>query len=155
MGKLDETDMKILAELIKDSNLSVPKLSKKINVNPSVVYSRIKRLVKRKLIKRFTVEVNEEVLGYTVSAIVGVNMDAKYRDSIFKELLALDEVRNVSEVTGRFDLMVSVRARSLDELHSTVSGKIGRINGVSHTETFIEMKRTSKEPKYTLPPAAK
>ena len=88
MGKLDETDMKILAELIKDSNLSVPKLSKKINVNPSVVYSRIKRLVKRKLIKRFTVEVNEEVLGYTVSAIVGVNMDAKYRDSIFKELLA-------------------------------------------------------------------
>ncbi|MCP8313696.1 MAG: winged helix-turn-helix transcriptional regulator, partial [archaeon] len=59
MGKIDEMDMKILAELVKNANLSVPKLSKKINVNPSVVYSRIKRLAKRNIIKNFTIVVNE------------------------------------------------------------------------------------------------
>src|SRR3990170_1601917 len=56
MGKIDDIDMKILSELVKDAGLSVPKLSKKISVNPSVVYSRIKRLLKRGLIKRYTVE---------------------------------------------------------------------------------------------------
>ena len=66
MGKIDDTDMKILKELVADASLSVPKLSKKINVNPSVVYSRIKRLIKRGLIKKFTVIVNEQLLGYNV-----------------------------------------------------------------------------------------
>ncbi|MCP8321426.1 MAG: Lrp/AsnC family transcriptional regulator [archaeon] len=151
MGKIDEMDMKILAELVKNANLSVPKLSKKINVNPSVVYSRIKRLVKRNVIKNFTIVVNEELLGYVVTAVIGMDIDAKLRDNILNELLTLREVKDVSEVTGRFDLIVSIRARSLDELHNLVSEKIGKINGILHTETFIEMKKRAKEPVYYLP----
>jgi len=151
MGKIDEMDMKILAELVKNANLSVPKLSKKINVNPSVVYSRIKRLAKRNIIKNFTIVVNEELLGYVVTAVIGMDIDAKLRDSILNELLTLREVKDVSEVTGRFDLIVSIRARSLDELHNLVSEKIGKINGILHTETFIEMKKRAKEPVYYLP----
>ncbi|MCP8307987.1 MAG: Lrp/AsnC family transcriptional regulator [archaeon] len=151
MGKIDEMDMKILAELVKNANLSVPKLSKKINVNPSVVYSRIKRLVKRNIIKNFTIIVNEELLGYVVTAVIGMDIDAKLRDSVLNELLTLREVKDVSEVTGRFDLIVSIRARSLDELHNLVSDKIGKINGILHTETFVEMKKRAKEPVYYLP----
>ncbi len=151
MGKIDEMDMKILAELVKNANLSVPKLSKKINVNPSVVYSRIKRLVKRNIIKNFTIVVNEELLGYVVTAVIGMDIDAKLRDSILNELLTLREVKDVSEVTGRFDLIVSIRAKSLDELHNLVSEKIGKINGILHTETFISMKVRTKEPAYYLP----
>ena len=54
MGRIDDLDVKILSELSKDASISVPRLSKKINVNSSVVYSRIKRLVKRGLIRKFT-----------------------------------------------------------------------------------------------------
>ena len=151
MGKIDDMDMKILSELVKNANLSVPKLSKKINVNPSVVYSRIKRLMKRNIIKNFTVVVNDELLGYVVTAIIGMDIDSKLRDNILNELLALREVRDISEVTGRFDFIVSIRAMSLDELHNLVSEKIGKINGILQTETFIEMKRRTKEPEYYLP----
>ncbi len=77
MNKFDEIDMKILRELVIDAGQSVPKLSKKIQVNPSVTYSRIKRLSKKGLIKNFTVEVNEDLLGWKVLAYVGVNSDAK------------------------------------------------------------------------------
>ncbi|MDE1812135.1 MAG: winged helix-turn-helix transcriptional regulator, partial [Thaumarchaeota archaeon] len=59
MTKVDDLDMIILSELSQDANISVPRISKKINVNSSVVYSRIKRLVKRKLIERFTIVVND------------------------------------------------------------------------------------------------
>ena len=41
MAKLDEIDTVILQELVKDSGQSIPKLSRKIDVNASVVYSRI------------------------------------------------------------------------------------------------------------------
>ncbi|MGQ9468828.1 MAG: Lrp/AsnC family transcriptional regulator [Nitrososphaerales archaeon] len=151
MGKIDDIDMKILTELIKNANLSIPKLSKKINVNPSVVYSRIKRLVKRNIIKNFTVIVNEELLGYVITALIGMDIDAKFRDKILNELLILKEVRDISEVTGRFDIIVSIRTKSLDELHNLVSEKIGKIDGVLNTETFIEMKKRTKEPVYYLP----
>jgi Lrp/AsnC family transcriptional regulator, regulator for asnA, asnC and gidA len=148
MTKVDAIDLKILAELQKDANISVPKLSKKINVNPSVAYSRIKRLTKKQLIKRFTIEVNDEVLGYNVSAIIGLNIDSKVREQILEEMLRMEGVREIYEVTGRFDLLVRVKARSLDELHSTVSAKIGKLNGVNHTETFIEMGRRRPDSSY-------
>ncbi|MEM3382756.1 MAG: Lrp/AsnC family transcriptional regulator [Nitrososphaerales archaeon] len=150
MGKIDNIDMRILAELVKDANLSIPKLSKKINLNPSVVYSRIKRLLKRGIIKNFTVTVNEEALGYLVTAVIGVDIDSRLRYKILDDLSDLPEVKEISEVTGRFDLIVSVRAKSLDELHKIVSEKIGKINGILHTETFIEMRKRLKEPVYNL-----
>ncbi len=148
MTKIDDIDLKILSELQRDASISVPKLSKKINVNSSVVYSRIKRLAKRQLIKRFTIEVNDDLLGYSVSALVGLNIDSKIREQILDEMLHLDSVREVYEVTGRFDLIVKVKARSLDELHNTVSARIGKISGVMHTETFIEMRMRERDVPY-------
>ncbi|MCP8323587.1 MAG: Lrp/AsnC family transcriptional regulator [Candidatus Methylarchaceae archaeon HK02M2] len=150
MGKIDVMDMKILTELIKDSSLSIPKLSKKIDANPSVVYSRIKRLLKRDVIKTFTIVVNEELLGYTVTAIIGTEIDARQRETIINELLTIKEVRNVSEVTGRFDLLILIKTKSMDELYNIISENIGKISGILHTETFIEMNKRIKEPIYSV-----
>jgi Lrp/AsnC family transcriptional regulator for asnA, asnC and gidA len=152
MAKIDDIDLRILTELQKDASISVPRLSKKINVNSSVVYSRINRLTKRQLIRRFTIDVNESALGYTVSAMIGLNIDSKVREQIFQEMLHMDAIRDIYEVTGRFDLLIKIKARSLEELHDTVSAKIGRLNGVLHTETFIEMGRREKDSNYAQKP---
>jgi Lrp/AsnC family transcriptional regulator for asnA, asnC and gidA len=69
---------------------------------------------------------------------------------VLDEVLGINEVRNASDVTGRFDLVITVKAKSLDELHDIISERMGKINGILHTETFIEMKRKRKEPKYTI-----
>ena len=145
MGRTDDLDLKILSELATDASISVPKLSKKINVNASVVYSRIKRLSKRGLIRKFTIVINDEALGFNVKALTGINMDSKLRDNVLGELFKIPEVREVAEVTGRFDVLVTMTARSLDEMHQIISEKVGRIEGVQKTETFIEMRKTSRE----------
>jgi Lrp/AsnC family transcriptional regulator, regulator for asnA, asnC and gidA len=145
MGRIDDLDLKILGELAKDASISVPKLSKTINVNASVVYSRIKRLVKRGLIRKFTIVINDEALGFNVKALTGINMDSKLRDNVLNELFKIPEVREVSEVTGRFDVLVTMNARSLDEMHQLISEKIGHVEGVQKTETFIEMRKTARE----------
>lgn len=145
MDRIDDLDLKILSELSNDASISVPKLSKKVNINASVVYSRIKRLIKRGLIKKFTVIINDEALGLNVKALTGINMDSKLRDNVVNELFKVPEVREVSEVTGRFDVLVTMNARSLDEMHQLISEKVGRIEGVQKTETFIEMRKTARE----------
>lgn len=148
MAKVDDLDLTILSELSNDASISVPKLSKKIKVNPSVVYSRIKRLIKRRLIERFTIVVNDLELGYAVKSLTGINMDSKKRDGIIEDLFNIDGVREIAEVTGRFDILVTMYAKSLDEMHMLVSEKIGRIDGVMSSESFIEMKTREKSMPY-------
>ena len=141
-------DLQILSELSNDASISVPRLSKKIDVNSSVVYSRIKRLVKRKLIERFTIVVNDAELGYEVKALTGINIDTKQRDNVIEQLFKIDGVREVAEVTGRFDILVTMYARSLDQMHKMVSEKIGRVEGIQSSESFIEMKSRTKAMPY-------
>ena len=147
---MDKTDLKILSELSNDSSISIPKLSEKINVNTSVVYSRIKRLVKTKLIKKFTIDVNDKELGYTVKSLTGINMDSKQRDVVIEELFKIPGVREISEVTGRFDILVSMFAKNLPEMHRLISEEIGKIQGIVSSESFIEMKRRKKQMPYMI-----
>ncbi len=147
---MDKIDQKILSELTDDSSISIPKLSEKINVNSSVVYSRIKRLIKKKLIERFTIEINNKELGYGVKSLTGINMDSKQRDNVIQELFKIPGVREVSEVTGRFDILVTMYAENLGEMYRIVSDNIGKIEGVISSESFIEMKTRKKQMSYML-----
>lgn len=150
MHKFDELDMRILTELTKDGNVSVPNLSKRLGINTSVLYSRIKRLLKKKLIKKFTIVVDESLIGIGVRATMGINRDPKQKEQIHKALLKTPEVIMMSEVTGRFDMLLTVRAKNLEELHSVAIEKIGKIEGIQNTETFVELQRTEKDQSYEL-----
>ena len=144
MAKIDDIDRKILSQLMADGAISIPKLSQNINANSSVVYSRIKRLLKRKLIERYTIQVNEKELGYGVKSVTGINMNSKLRYNVIDELFKIDGVSEICEVTGRFDIMVTMHTKDLNEMHQTVSEKIGKIDGIIGSESFIEMKRRTK-----------
>jgi len=148
LHRFDELDMNLLYELSKDSSISVPNLSKKLGINASVLYSRIKRLTKKKLIKRFTIEIDNTLLGIGVKALVGINRDPKLKDSIHKQLMKTPEVVSISEVTGRFDIIVRVYAENLESLHTAVIEKIGKIDGIQNTETFVELQKTDNDPIY-------
>jgi len=142
--------MKLLYELTMDGSISVPTLSKKLGINASVLYSRIKRLMKKKLIKKFTVEIDESLLGIGVKASVGINRDPKLKEAIHKKFLETSEVVSISEVTGRFDIIIKIHAKNLEVLHSVVIEKIGKIDGIQNTETFVELQKTDKDPVYPI-----
>jgi Lrp/AsnC family transcriptional regulator for asnA, asnC and gidA len=104
--------------------------------------------MKKKLIKKFTIEIDDSLLGIGVKANVGINRDPKFKDDIHKKFMETDEVVSISEVTGRFDIMIKVYAKNLEALHSVVIEKIGKIEGIQNTETFVELQKTDKEPVY-------
>ena len=141
MEKFDKIDIIILGELTQESNISIPKLSEKISINSSVVYSRINRLVRKGFIKKYTLEVDENLLGYPVKAMIGCNISSKQRETILEDIENIEETREIIEITGRFDVLIWISAKSLDDLHELVSKKLPKINGITHTESFIEMKR--------------
>ena len=104
--------------------------------------------MRKKLIKKFTIEIDDSLLGIGVKASVGMNRDPKFKIQILKKLLEIAEVVSISEVTGRFDIMIRVYAKDLEDLHTVVIEKIGKIEGIQNTETFVELQKTDKEPVY-------
>jgi len=150
MKRLDELDLKILDELNENAGTSIPKLSKKLGVKQSKIYSRVKRLMRKNVIRRMTIEVNEETLGFNVKAFVGVNVESLERDKAAEEIAKVSEVVLASEVTGRFDMIIEVHVKNLEDLYSVVSKKIAILPGVSHTETFIQLKKRSALRKFSM-----
>jgi len=59
-------------------------------------------------------------------------------------LFKIDGVREVAEVTGSFDILVTMYSKSLEHMHKLVSEQIGRIDGIQSSESFIEMKSRTK-----------
>ena len=103
-------------------------------------------VLKKKLIKKFTIVVDEALLGIGVKASVGINRDPKLKDQIHKKLMEIPEIVSISEVTGRFDMIVRVYARNLEELHKIVIEKLGKVEGLQNSETFVELQKTDKDP---------
>jgi Lrp/AsnC family transcriptional regulator for asnA, asnC and gidA len=57
-------------------------------------------------------------------------------------------IASISEVTGRFDIIIRVFAKNLESLHTVVIEKVGKIDGIQNTETFVELQKTDKDPVY-------
>ena len=104
--------------------------------------------MRKKLIKKFTIEIDDSLLGIGVKSSVGINRDPKFKTQIHKKLLEVSEVISISEVTGRFDIIIQVYTQDLEDLHTVVIEKIGKIEGIQNTETFVELQKTDKEPVY-------
>ena len=101
-------------------------------------------LIKKKLIKKYTIEIDDAQLGFEVKASVGINRDPKFKEQIQQSLLSTPEVAEICEITGRFDIIIKVLAEDLEQLHTIIIDKIGKIDGIIGSESFIEMKRRTK-----------
>ena len=54
----------------------------------------------------------------------------------------------MAEVTGRFDILVTMYSRTLDQMHKMASEKIGRVEWMQPSESVIEMKSRTKAMPY-------
>ena len=77
MEKIDETDLKILRILQKDSKKTTKEIAEILNLTSSPVYERIKRLEKQKLIKKYVALVDKKKLNIPITAICMVSLRYK------------------------------------------------------------------------------
>jgi Lrp/AsnC family transcriptional regulator, leucine-responsive regulatory protein len=150
LTKLDDLDMRILTELHSDASEGVPELCRRLDVGRSLLYSRIRRMRRLGVLEKYTIQVNEEALGVMAGAVAGLTVDSKNRESVLEKVKEVEGVRLVREVAGRFDVLVDLRGRSLDELHRSIHENIGKLPGVTHVEIFVEMSRAAPSLSFRL-----
>ena len=113
--ELDEKDIQLLEILEQNAKSPVQVLSDKTGIPASTVHHRIKKLETNNIIKRYTAQLNEKVMGRGFSAYVMVNgSPEKYLDNDF---FNHNYVSEVSAVTGNYDLIIKIQCANLDQFN--------------------------------------
>ena len=115
-------DIELLRVLMEDSSQTYIQLSKKLNIHKDTVRKRIRNLVDRKVIDRFTIAINQDRLAELYPSIWRVIFSVavlRNRDSLVKELLDQKNVIEVDEGTPAavHDLLVQTQFRNMEEFN--------------------------------------
>lgn len=141
MDAIDSIDEKIISILKDDSRKPYNEIAELVGLSESAVRRRVKNLIERGIIKRFTVELG---LSNKTSAITLVSVKPSVDTAKVSEVLkSLRGVEVVYEITGQYDIAAIVSADSITEINKCID-EVRRIDGVDDTNTVIILRTLGK-----------
>ena len=133
---LDDTDRALLALLRENARLPIAELARRLKLSRTTVQSRLDRLERQRAITGYTVVVPDELEASLVRAHIMITVAPRQSGVIEATLRKIAEVRVLHSVSGPFDLIAIVAARSIGELDALID-RIGEIEGVERTTSAI------------------
>ena len=139
--EIDEIDEKLIKLLKEDGRMPYSRLANALGISESAVRKRISKLRRLGIIKKFTIEYE---LSNEVKAIILVKTQPpRPVPEISKEIIKLNGVEYVYEITGENDILALVRVKSINEVNKCIDN-IRSIPGVASTNTMIVLRVWSR-----------
>ena len=148
--QLDDTDRRLRAVLLEDARISQRGLAHRIGVAQGTITNRLRRLEELGVIKGYTVLLEPESIGWSMTVITGLRIEKGSMINVQQNIAADPRVFAVYDVTGDYDSMVLARVQSrkdLDDLTKTVF----TLKGVQRSFTQVVL-NTVKEDGRVIPP---
>ena len=140
---LDETDEKILKNLLVDARQSARQLALKLGMSTVTILSRIKKLEKEKIIRGYTTIIDHEKIGYSLTAIIEIIAKNDKVVEIEDEIAKFENVCGVYDITGSTDTIIIAKFKERKGLSKFVK-EIATIPNVENTITHVVL-NTAKE----------
>ena len=131
---MDAMDEEILAILKKDARESYVNIANKLNTSEGTIRGRVKKLVEQGIITRFTIRTK----GKNVKALIAVQMDINAENPKWGQIVEIEGVELVYEVSGENDLIAMVDVMSTEDLNDIIEEI--RSLGVKSTRTMLILK---------------
>ena len=142
MTKLESTLLELLNE---DCRIPLEKLAVMTGETLETVADTIDRLERSHVILRYAPTVNwDKTDRERVEAMIEVRVTPQRDmgfDNVAKRIYRFEEVKSVYLMSGAYDLLVLVEARTLKELAFFVSEKLSTLEMVTGTATSFVLKR--------------
>lgn len=136
---IDGVDKAILNILQQDGRISNADIARQINLAPSAVLERIRKLEERDIIRGYSAEIDPKALDYGLSAIIAVRT-SECGEGVGELLSAVPEVQEVYEVAGDDCFYIKVLTRDAESLGLFLREKIKAIPNVINTRTTVVLK---------------
>jgi len=148
MNELDETDLLLLKILADNSKHTNKELATLVNLSPSPVFERIKRLELSGYIKKYIAILDAEKFnqGFIVFCNIKLKQhDKKIGNRFVADILNIDEVVECYNISGDYDFILKVYAKDMKHYQDFVFNKLGSVESIGSTHsTFVmaEIKNT-------------
>lgn len=133
---IESREQKLLALLRHNARMSVTELARALHVSRSTVQNRITRLEASGVIRGYAVILGGDYLEGQVEAHVSIKVLQKLTSRTNTELERIRQVVQLFAVSGEYDLIAIIQARTLEEL-SKVLDDIGNLEGVERTNSAV------------------
>ena len=148
---IDETDRQILSILQQNARTSNAEIARQVDMAPSAVLERIRRLETRGVIQGYEARINPEALGLGVLAFVFVRSTDFDGEAKTAELLAgIPEVLEAHHIAGEDCFLLKVRARDAKTLGRLLRERIGGTGTVQSTRTTIVLETVCESARLPL-----
>ncbi|HEV8383946.1 MAG TPA: Lrp/AsnC family transcriptional regulator [Candidatus Acidoferrales bacterium] len=142
---IDETDLRILGILQGSARTSNAEIARQVDMAPSAVLERIRKLEESGVILGYETRVNPEAFGLSLLAFVFVRTnDSAHSRRTEKVLAEIPEVQEIHHIAGEDCFLVKVRTSTPQALGRLLREKIGSMQSVVATRTTIVLE-TQKE----------
>ena len=135
---LDALDEKIINVLRENARLSSEKLAKKLNVSPTTVRRRLKKLTRTGTVRMVPL-VDPAKAGLSILTIIAFDIAPDGLEAALQLLAAQPEIKWVSSTTGRFDVLVEAAFHNTTELSEFLQKRLSTLKGLTDTETFVSL----------------
>lgn len=135
---LDRIDSVLLAALQEEGRLRLEDLARRVELSPSSVHDRLRRLQRDGVIRKWTIAVAPEALGLMVLAFVGVRASRPCAE-LLEPLARIREIEEFHSVAGRLSMLLKVRVPSTEHLLA-LTERLKQIPGIESTETTVVLK---------------
>ena len=150
-------ETQVLDLLREDCRLPLEKLAVMLGVSTEEVAETIDSLERRRVILHYAPTINWDLTDRErVEAMIQVSVTPQRDmgfDAVARRIYRFEEVKSVYLMSGGYDLLVLVEAKSLKELALFVSSKLSTLEMVTGTQTSFVLKRSTK-PSLPFRPAA-
>ncbi len=127
---MDKLDISIIESLSKNSRTPFMQIARKLKVSESTIRKRVSNLENKGIIKKYSLVVDTNRLGFESIALIGVDAAPERYLDVAKKLTELKEVRYVASSTGDHMFMLEVWTKNGDDLRA-LSDKIKGLDGVT------------------------
>ena len=135
----------VLMMLEKDSRLTVKQIASALGRSEDEVQSVIAKYEADNIILKYTTLIDHEKLDAdSVTAMIEVKISPQLGDGydrIAQRIYQYDEVESLYLMTGTYDLLVTMTARTMKDAAQFVYAHLAAIEGVTSTATHFIMKK--------------
>ena len=147
---LDYINYKIIDVLSKNSSLPFVELAKQIGISDATVHTRVKKMISTGIIKKFSVIIDNNLIGYDHLAFIMVKLENGKTDQAVTILEEIEQILEIHEIYDKFDLLVKIRSKSLENMRDIIVNKILSITEVKEIELMTVLGTRKEEQMVSL-----
>ncbi|MDO8427735.1 MAG: Lrp/AsnC family transcriptional regulator [Candidatus Diapherotrites archaeon] len=133
---LDKIDIVILKALLDDGRASYSAVAKNTNLTDVAVKKRVESLKRKGVIASITANLNYSAIGFEKPLFIQLRTDLSKSKDVFKKLETLENIIEIHQVLGEYNLLLKVVLPSLSAVEPFLA-RLSAVDGIQDMKSLV------------------